>query len=159
VDTHQALANRGFTVIGVSLDEVPHEDVPGFVKEYRVPYTILLPSFSVTGSNELTGSSGDGEDRAHFNGTGLDNAARRSTERDHFDEIVVGYGRKLGDGTVVVGDLVREQEQRIGREANIFELGLRQRIGEKVIFSVGAEAGVKEESPNARVTLRLEWNL
>ena len=44
VDTHNALKDRGFTVVGVSLDEDPQEAVPQFVKWYGVPYPILLPA-------------------------------------------------------------------------------------------------------------------
>lgn len=44
VNVHNKYAARGFSVVGITLDETPNEDVPPFVKRYGIPYPILLPS-------------------------------------------------------------------------------------------------------------------
>jgi cytochrome c biogenesis protein CcmG, thiol:disulfide interchange protein DsbE len=50
VATHGKYENRGFTVVGVTLDETPDEDVPPFVERYGMQYPILLPSAEVGGN-------------------------------------------------------------------------------------------------------------
>ena len=44
VAAQRKYADRGFTVIGVTLDDNPREAVPPFVKQYGIDYPILLPS-------------------------------------------------------------------------------------------------------------------
>lgn len=44
VETYRKLAGRGFTVVGVTMDENPSEQVPSFVSKYAIPYPIALPT-------------------------------------------------------------------------------------------------------------------
>lgn len=47
VAAHRKFAGRGFTVVGITLDEDPAKEVPPFVQRYSIPYPILLPSGQV----------------------------------------------------------------------------------------------------------------
>lgn len=49
VATHKKFSDRGFTVVGVTLDENPAQDVPPFAQRYGVAYPILLPNDEVGG--------------------------------------------------------------------------------------------------------------
>jgi thiol-disulfide isomerase/thioredoxin len=44
VDLHTKYADQGFTVAGITMDEVPQDTVPAFVKKYGIAYPILTPN-------------------------------------------------------------------------------------------------------------------
>jgi peroxiredoxin len=44
VELHKQYAGRGFSVVGISLDERPEQVVPAFVEKYRMPYPVLTPT-------------------------------------------------------------------------------------------------------------------
>lgn len=44
VRLHERYAARGFSVVGVTMDEDAEQDVPPFLTQYRVTYPILLPT-------------------------------------------------------------------------------------------------------------------
>ncbi|MBS1876230.1 MAG: TlpA family protein disulfide reductase [Acidobacteria bacterium] len=43
VNVHNELSGRGFSVVGVSMDDDPASAVPGFVEKYKISYPILKP--------------------------------------------------------------------------------------------------------------------
>ncbi len=44
VDIAKRYAGRGVKVVGISMDDAPHRDVPPFVSRFGIPYPILVPS-------------------------------------------------------------------------------------------------------------------
>lgn len=52
VEIHNQFANRGFSVVGISLDDSPEHVVPEFVARYGIPYPMLAPTpdFSLANS-------------------------------------------------------------------------------------------------------------
>jgi cytochrome c biogenesis protein CcmG, thiol:disulfide interchange protein DsbE len=54
VQVYNRYRSRGFEIAGISLDEEPHQVVPGFIRTFRVPYPVLLPGtdFALAGHVE-----------------------------------------------------------------------------------------------------------
>ncbi len=52
VEIHNRYSGRGFTVVGVSMDDNPQAAVPAFAKRYGITYPLLAPSsdFGLAGS-------------------------------------------------------------------------------------------------------------
>ena len=46
-ELHKKYSNRGFEVVGISLDQTGRESVANFAREYAIPYTILMGSQAV----------------------------------------------------------------------------------------------------------------
>lgn len=83
----------------------------------------------------------------------IDNAA---TDRENRYRAVVGYSHPFSKDTALVLDFVREQRRERGSNSNFVEIGVRQRVAEDLTFSVGAGAGIGEDSPDARVVVGLQ---
>lgn len=97
--------------------------------------------------------TGAGLDRVHFNGSWLHNAQPQSEERSDRYALVVGYSRRLGPDTILVADFVRQQEMKRDENSNTLELGARRQLNPRTVLSVGAEAGIAEQSPDFGLTL------
>lgn len=50
---HTSLAGRGFSVVGIAMDDDPLSVVPAFAGEHRIPYSILLPDSSFELANRI----------------------------------------------------------------------------------------------------------
>jgi hypothetical protein len=79
--------------------------------------------------------------QVHANVMWTRNAAPLADERSHFARLLVGYSTALNEHTVLVGDLIREQERTRGEMASIAELGLRRALASKTNLSLGVGAG------------------
>lgn len=44
VRIHERYANRGFSVVGISLDDNPASVVPGFIDKFKMSYPVLYPT-------------------------------------------------------------------------------------------------------------------
>ncbi len=44
VAIHKRYAARGFSVVGISMDDNPLQAVPGFAERYKMPYPLLAPT-------------------------------------------------------------------------------------------------------------------
>jgi cytochrome c biogenesis protein CcmG/thiol:disulfide interchange protein DsbE len=44
VRIHEKYAGRGFSVVGISLDENPASVVPGFIEKFKMTYPVLYPT-------------------------------------------------------------------------------------------------------------------
>ncbi len=53
VDLHKKYEGRGFSVVGISLDDNPARVVPDFVKRYRMPYPVLIPTAQFGFADEI----------------------------------------------------------------------------------------------------------
>jgi hypothetical protein len=85
------------------------------------------------------------------------NAAPGADERSHFARVLVGYSTALNERTVVVADLIREQERTRGEMASIAELGVRRALAGKTVLSLGLAAGTGgADAPRWRLMAGLE---
>jgi len=135
------------------------------------------PSLAIRGQVELpTGVHSDGfdtffrfvatktiteassQDRLHLNVDWEHNAAAASFERENRFAIILGYSRKLDDKTVVLADIVREQERHEGEDSTILEAGVLRQITDKVTVSGGLGFGLGEDSPDFRATLGVQYS-
>lgn len=103
----------------------------------------------------LTKTLGKGSalDRIHLNASWLHNARSLSDERSDLYRVILGYSRRLGPDTILVADFVRQQEMKKGDNSNVLELGIRRQLNPLTTLSVGAGAGIAEQSPDFRFTL------
>lgn len=97
-----------------------------------------------------------GEHALHANLSWMHNAAAQSDEREDAYRAVIGSSHGLTDKTALVTDFVREQEDEAGENSNIIELGLRHEFAKDSIASIGAGAGIGEESPDFRMTFGVQ---
>ncbi|MDX1382871.1 MAG: hypothetical protein R3190_04450 [Thermoanaerobaculia bacterium] len=69
---------------------------------------------------------------------------------------VVGYGRRLGPETLGLAALGWEQEEEHGADSFLFEVGVRHQATPRMVWSVGAGAGLNRESPDFRLTVAVQ---
>lgn len=79
--------------------------------------------------------------QVHANVMWTHNAAPLAEERSHFARVLLGYSTPFSERTVVVADVIREQERTRGEMASIAELGLRHALADKTTLSLGIGAG------------------
>ena len=95
--------------------------------------------------------------QVHANLMWTRNAAPGAEERSHFARVLVGYSTALNERTVVIADVIREQERTRGEMASIAELGLRRALASKTTLSLGVGAGRGgAETPRWRLMAGLE---
>ena len=91
--------------------------------------------------------------RVHLNLTYFANANRRNEERANRYAAVVGYSQRVGPDTILLADLVRQQELERGQTSNVFEIGLRRQLTPLKVISLGLGAGLDSDSPDFRATV------
>jgi hypothetical protein len=135
------------------------------------------PSLAIKGQVELpTGEHSDGldtlirfiatktiteassQDRVHVNVDWAHNAAAPSSERENRFALVLGYSRKLDNKTVVLADLIREQERREGEDSTILEAGVMRQVTDQITISGGLGFGLGEDSPDFRATFGFQYS-
>ncbi len=89
--------------------------------------------------------------RIHVNVAWTHNSDRREGERSDFYTAVVGFSVRAWKDTLFLADYVREAERERGKDANILEAGIRQQITPLLVLSLGAGAGIGEDSPDFRL--------
>ena len=95
--------------------------------------------------------------QVHANLMWTHNAAPGVEERSHFARLLLGYSTALGERTVIVADIIREQERTRGEMASVVELGLRRALAEKTNLSLGFGAGTGgAEAPRWRLMAGIE---
>jgi hypothetical protein len=133
--------------------------------------SINIPAFAIAAEGEIpTGKesrgldttlklittksiSDSGLDRLHLNLAWIHNAGNRTEEREHRYSAILGYSRRLGPDTILVGDFVREQQREEGKNSNIFEIGVRQQITPLTVGTIGVGTGIGEDSPDIILTV------
>ena len=136
--------------------------------------SVTLPAFAVSVSADFpTGPDSAGVDptvrllatktignakleRLHLNLGYTRNFEADVVERDNQFSAVLGYSRRLNSDTMLVSDVVYEQEEEENEEAVVLELGIRHQLDPPTVFSVGAGAGLTDESPDVRVTVGIQ---
>lgn len=136
--------------------------------------SLTLPAFAMSVSAAFpTGSDSSGVDptvkllatktigntfmeRLHVNVGYTHNFDADVMERDDRFSAVVGYSRRLNSDTMLVSDVVYEQDDEIDEDSIIVELGIRHQINPQTVFSVGAGAGFTPDSPDFRLTVGIQ---
>jgi hypothetical protein len=98
-------------------------------------------------------------DRLHLNAEITHNAGRMLDERSTRFTGVFGYSGRLGPDTILITDIVRQQERRRGENSNIIEVGIRRQLSPLMVLSVGAGAGVGDQSPKVLITIGIQRTL
>lgn len=133
-----------------------------------------LPAFSISGRATFPTSAGASgidtsikfiasktlrtsiDDRLHFNLSLRQNAGREEGERRNGYQLAFGYSRPFWDKTVVVLDVVKEQEFEEGQDPLFVEVGLRRAIGQEAILSLGSGIGLNKDASDYRLTLGVQ---
>lgn len=96
--------------------------------------------------------------RVHVNVSWVRNSDPMSDERQNRYIAIVGYSARVARATFFVADYVREQQRRRGYDSNIIELGIRQIINPLTVLALGVGTGIAEDSPEARVTIGIQYS-
>ncbi|MGB7443564.1 MAG: transporter [Coleofasciculaceae cyanobacterium] len=91
-------------------------------------------------------------DRLNLNLSYTLNDQRQSSERSDRFAAVLGYSRRLNSETMLLTDLVFEQEEEEDKEAFIMEVGIRYQLTPLNVLAIGGGIGLSEESPDFRIT-------
>ena len=136
--------------------------------------SLALPAFAVSVSADFpTGPESAGVDptvkllatktignenleRLHLNVGYTRNFEAQALERENLFSAVLGYSRRLNSDTMLVSDVVYEQEHEEDEDAVLLELGIRHQINPQTVFSVGAGAVLTPDSPDFRLTLGIQ---
>ncbi len=111
---------------------------------------------------KLIATKGLGNDyllhRLHLNLSWLHNAGRVVNERKDRYSAILGYSHLLPNDTVLVADVVREQELENGKTDNVVEAGIRRMLTTGSVLSLGFGAGIGHDSPAFRVTMGFQYS-
>jgi hypothetical protein len=136
--------------------------------------TLALPAFALSGGAELpTGEDSAGVDttakflvtrtitehgmnRMHFNVSVHRDAGAPDDQRDYRYKAIVGFSRPWGPDTLLVADVLREEQREDDKESNVIEVGLRCQVTPRLVLTGGAGAGVGDESPDVVASLGLQ---
>jgi len=105
-----------------------------------------------------TVTQAESQDRVHLNLSWTHNAAAASDERENFFSLILGYSRKLDDKTVVLADLIREQQEQEGQDSTILEAGVLRQLTDKVTVGAGLGFGLGDDSPDFRATFGVQYS-
>jgi len=89
----------------------------------------------------------------HVNASWKHNFEAKPDERENYYVAAIGYSQRVGPDTTMIFDYVREQEIEEDKDANLVELGFRHQITPLTLATVGAGAGIGEDSPDFRLTI------
>jgi hypothetical protein len=98
-------------------------------------------------------------DELHVNVNWTYNAGPLSTERHGYAFALAGYSRRIAEDTILVADYVWEQQQRRGKDWHTVEIGIMQKLTEKVKLGVSLGTGIGEDSPRLLATFGLSHSL
>jgi hypothetical protein len=105
-----------------------------------------------------TMTQADSQDRVHLNLSWTHNAAAAADERENFFSLILGYSRKLDDKTVVLADLIREQQEQERQDSTILEAGVLRQLADKVTLGAGLGFGLGADSPDFRATFGIQYS-
>lgn len=108
------------------------------------------PTLKVIATKTL--GTGANLDRLHVNAAYSYNDQRQDEERRDRFSAVLGYSRRLNPETILLADLVYEQEEEEDKEAFLVELGIRYQRTPLNVLAIGAGVGLSKDSPDFRLT-------
>lgn len=102
-----------------------------------------------------TKTLGVGQDleRLHVNLSYFVNSKPRTNERDDGVSAVLGFSRRYGSETMLLADIVYEQEKDDDDEIVLIELGARYQTTPRNLIVLGFGAGINDASPDFRMTV------
>lgn len=115
----------------------------------------LDPAFTLVATKTL--STGQAQDRLHFNLGWEYNAGSGNDERDDMVHVILGYSRRLDERTVLVADLVYEQFRPRGESGTILEVGAMRHLDDQWTVSAGAGVGLGADAPDFRIQAGIQW--
>lgn len=92
----------------------------------------------------------------HLNVGYRHNAEREPGERREHYSAALGYSVRLGPDTLLVADVLREQEKKEGKAWNMLELGVRRQLTPLTVVGMGLGAGISEDAPELRLNLAFQ---
>jgi hypothetical protein len=140
----------------------PDAALPAFALAARVILPTGANSEGVDTTLKFLATKDIGErriDRLHLNLEYSHKFNRAEDERKDRYAAVLGYSRRLDQSTTFIADFVHElelQELQERSKANVFELGLRRQLDAKTVISVGAGAGIGDNSLDYTVAIGFE---
>lgn len=102
--------------------------------------------------------TGENLDRLHLNLSYTYNDQNRTAERSHLFGATLGYSRRLNSETLLVTDLVYEQEKEENEDVLLLELGARYQLTPLSVLAIGAGAGLTGDSPDFRITGAFQYS-
>jgi hypothetical protein len=102
-------------------------------------------------------STGESQDRLHAN-LGVEyNAGNDNDERQSRWVGIIGYSRVLDERTVLVFDLIREQERQEHQDETILEAGATRELDDQWTVAGGLGIGLGDDSPRFRLQVGVQW--
>lgn len=98
-------------------------------------------------------------DRLHLNLELERNAGARFDERNTLYRAILGYSGRIGADTLFVADFVRRQERMRGENSNIIEAGIRRQLNPLTVLTIGAGAGIGEQSPRFQISIGVQRSI
>lgn len=95
----------------------------------------------------------------HANAAWFNNADPLPGERDQYNMAALGYTARLSPDTLLVLDVVREEERQEGMTSELAEIGLRRQITPTLVLTGGLGAGLDDQSPDFRVTAGIQYSI
>lgn len=92
----------------------------------------------------------------HLNVSWKHNTEAAPDEREDYYVAAVGYSRRITPDTMLVTDVVCEEEKEAGKTANPVALGIRHQVTPLTVVAAGAGTGLGDESPDFRVSLAFQ---
>ncbi|WP_157698782.1 hypothetical protein [Geobacter sp. DSM 9736] len=80
-------------------------------------------------------------------------------ERADMYKAIFGFSGRVDPDTMMVIDIIRENEREKDKESNVVELGFRRQLTPLTVIAVGAGAGFGDESPDFRATVAFQHSL
>jgi len=91
--------------------------------------------------------------RLHANLIWKHNSGRdEATERSDMFKGIIGFSVRAGKDSNFIVDYIREQTMEKDKDANVLEAGFRRQMTPFTVLSIGAGAGIGEDSENYRIT-------
>jgi hypothetical protein len=134
-----------------------------------------VPSFALAvGANFPTGRQSEGietevklvatkalsadplQHRVHLNVAWDHHPGSTADQRQDRYIAILGYSDIITDSTVLVTDVVREQELAKTKSATILEIGFRHMVAPNTVLSFGPGFGIGRDSPEWRVTVGVQ---
>ena len=78
------------------------------------------------------------------------------TEGENRYIAAAGYSHPVSRSATLLANFVCEEERQRGRETNLIEAGVRQRVAENLVLSAGIGFGIGDELPSARIIVGIQ---
>ncbi|MGN6505000.1 MAG: transporter [Tepidisphaeraceae bacterium] len=92
-------------------------------------------------------------DEVHLNLTWNHNFEAGDGDRSDYYNVILGYSRRIFDKTVLIGDVLWEQQVAHDTNDQIAELGLIQKLTDNIQISGGMGVGLGDSAPNYTATV------